>query len=158
MKERYLHDAFLVSVWVKLVDGLIETFAGIALFWSGTLARIVDALIQSELVEDPHDVVAGYLAHLLPAALAATTLFAAVYLLIHGVVKIFVAIQLLRRKLWAYPVAIAIFVLFAFYGVYRYTFTHSIFLAAFTIFDLVVVWLVWHEYRFHRSQSGFFRQ
>jgi uncharacterized membrane protein len=38
------------------------------------------------------------------------------------------------------------------YQIYRMAATPSILLAALTVFDVVVVWLTWHEYR--RKRTG----
>ena len=55
--------------------------------------------------------------------------------------------RLLREKLWAYPASFAVFGAFIAYQLYRYTFTHGFGLIALTLFDLVVMLLIWHEYR-----------
>lgn len=47
----------------------------------------------------------------------------------------------------AYPASLVVMTLFIAYQVYRYTYTHGIGLIFLTLFDLVVMWLVWHEYR-----------
>ena len=77
-------------------------------------------------------------------------MFAAVYLLGHGVIKLWLIIGLLREKLWYYPTALVVFGLFIVYQLYRYSFTHSIWLLLITIVDLVVIGLTWHEYRYLR--------
>jgi uncharacterized membrane protein len=60
---------------------------------------------------------------------------------------------LLRGKLWAYPLSIWVLLAFIAYQLYRYTFTHSIGLILLSIFDLVVLWLIWHEYRTVRAAA-----
>jgi len=71
----------------------------------------------------------------------------AIYLLSHGVIKMFAVIALLRKKLWGYPLSIAVFGGFIVYQIYRFTVTGGIGLIVLTIFDLVVIWLIWLEYR-----------
>jgi hypothetical protein len=80
-----------------------------------------------------------------------TQLFTSFYLLGHGVIKIVLIVGLLREKLGYYPAAIAVFVLFVMYQIYRYTFTHSIWLLLITLLDIVVIWLTWHEYTYMRD-------
>ena len=77
----------------------------------------------------------------------ATQHFYAFYLLSHGVVKLLLVAGLLRDKLWAYPASPVAMTLFIAYQLYRYSYTHGIGLLALTVFDLVVIWLVWHEWR-----------
>jgi uncharacterized membrane protein len=65
-------------------------------------------------------------------------------------VKVLLVIGLLKEKRWAYPASLAILAAFVAYQVYRYSYTHSIGLIVLTAFDLVVIWLVWHEWRLLR--------
>ena len=73
--------------------------------------------------------------------------FATFYLLSHGIVKLFLVAGLLRNKAWAYPASLAVLGLFIAYQLYRLTFAFSIALVLLTVFDFVVIWLIWHEYR-----------
>ena len=87
-------------------------------------------------------------------AAQATQLFAAAYLLIHGVVKVALVWALYRRKLWAYPAAIAIFAAFAVYQIYRYFVSSSLAMIALTALDAVIIVLTWIEYgRLRREES-----
>lgn len=54
---------------------------------------------------------------------------------------------LLRNKLWAYPVAIVVFGGFIVYQIYRFTLTGEFGLITLSLFDLMVIWLVWPEYK-----------
>jgi uncharacterized membrane protein len=51
-------------------------------------------------------------------------------------------------------VAIAVFAVFIVYQIYRFTLTHSIWLLAITLLDIVVIWLTWQEYRFLRRRRS----
>ena len=76
--------------------------------------------------------------------------FYAFYLLSHGIVKLALVVGLLMGRLWAYPASLAVMTLFIAYQLYRFTFTHSPGLIVLTVFDLVVIALIWHEYRLIR--------
>jgi uncharacterized membrane protein len=132
----------------------VELVLGVALVFIGPTFHLVQTLVQGELIEDPTDLVAGYVQHFVYPVLRQSQSFAAFYLLSHGLIKIFLAAGLLREKPWAYPVAIAVFVLFVIYQFYRFSFSHSPFLMLLTIFDLVVIGLTWHEYRVVRGRLG----
>ena len=71
----------------------------------------------------------------------------AIYLLVHGAVKSLLVWALLARILVAYPLSIVIFAGFIGYQLYRYSFTHGIGLLALSAFDLIVVGIIWLEYR-----------
>ncbi|WP_337142528.1 DUF2127 domain-containing protein [Mesorhizobium sp. Cs1299R1N1] len=79
--------------------------------------------------------------------------FYAFYLLSHGLVQIALVAALLKRRLWAYPASLAALLLFIIYQLYRFSYTHSAGLIVLTLFDLLVVWLVWHEYRLVQSHK-----
>ncbi len=153
--EQFIHKLFIWGVLLKAVDGVLEVVGGIALFFTGALASIAGVLIQNELIEDPHDFIASHLQDSLPALLAHSGWFASMYLLSHGVIKIGLAAGLLRDKPWAYPTAIVTFALFIVYQLYRYTFTHSLFLMLLTLLDVVVIWLTWHEYQYFKKHHVF---
>lgn len=70
--------------------------------------------------------------------------------------KLALVIGLLRNRMWAYPVSLIVMSLFIVYQLYRYSYTHSAALIALSIFDVVVIGLIWHEYRLVR-RLGFSR-
>jgi len=154
--ERSLHVAFLVSLWAKAAFAAGEVVAGIAMWFISNelILRWTVALTRSELLEDPRDLVANLLLHVAQHLSIGARTFAAVYLLAHGVVKLWLVIGLLRVKLWTYPTAIAVFLAFIAYQLYRYSFTGSLLLLLITALDVVVVALTWHEWRSLRARLG----
>ncbi len=154
-REKTIHRVFVWGIWLKAFDGVVEILGGVALLFNGALARVAHTLILNELVEDPHDLIATHLQHALPALLAQSGWFASLYLFTHGAIKLFLVQGLLRDKLWAYPTAIVVFFAFIAYQLYRYSYTHSVFLLILTVFDLVVIWLTWHEYRYFKKYHAF---
>src|SRR6266849_1616120 len=85
---------------------------------------------------------------------ADTQFFAAMYLLVHGVVKVLLVWALFRAKLWAYPAAIVVFAAFGVYQMYRYFLSPSFAMIALTVLDVVVIVLTWMEYlRLKRVES-----
>jgi uncharacterized membrane protein len=73
--------------------------------------------------------------------------FLAVYLLSHGIVKIFIVWSLYKEKKWSYPVAIIIFGLLTIYEIIRYTHTHMLTLLAVIVLDIFVIILTLFEYQ-----------
>jgi uncharacterized membrane protein len=140
---------FRISVLLKGLNGALEILGGGALFAVSPtfILRTVTLLTQDEIAEDPRDLVANYLrgtaSHISPAS----EHFAAIYLLIHGVIKIGLVRALLKHELWAYPVAVIVFGAFIIYQLYRFALTHALGLIALSLFDLVVIWLIYLEYR-----------
>jgi len=154
--ERSLHVAFLVTLWAKAAFAAGEVIAGIATWFISKelILRWTVALTRGELLEDPRDLVANFLLHVAQHLSIGARTFAAIYLLAHGVVKLWLVIGLLRLRLWTYPTAIAVFLAFIAYQLYRYSFTGSLLLLLITALDVVVVALTWHEWRSLRARLG----
>jgi len=149
MNERRIHQIFEVSVLLKGAHALIECIGGLVLAFVSTSAitSLVNSLTQEELIEDPNDFVAAHLLSLGQNFSVSTQHFYAFYLLSHGIVKVFLVIGLLRNKLWAYPVSLVVLGVFILYQLYRFSYTHGFGLMVLTVFDVVVMGLIWHEYR-----------
>jgi uncharacterized membrane protein len=147
--KNLLHDSFRIGITLKGVDGILEVVAGVALWFvsPAQMSAFVKSLTEHMLARIPH----GYLsAHLIAASERLTDQsreFAAYYLLSHGLVKVVLVVCLWMNKLWAYPLTIAVFGLFMLYQVHRFTQTHSIAMILLTIFDLVVIYLTWVEFK-----------
>ncbi len=152
MNERRIHQIFEISVLLKGAHALIECIGGLVLAFVSTSAitSLVNALTQEELIEDPKDFVAAHLLSLAQNFTVSTQHFYAFYLLSHGVVKVFLVIGLLRNKLWAYPISLVVLGLFIVYQLYRFSYTRGFGLIVLTVFDVIVMGLIWHEYRLVR--------
>jgi uncharacterized membrane protein len=151
-----LDKTFRVSLILKGLDGLLELVGGILLLLvsPAQIGAWVRLLTQHELSEDPHDLVATTLVHWAGTMTVSATLFGALYLLLHGAVKVVLVWAVLRDKLWAYPWMIAFLMAFILYQSYELVVAFSWGLALLTAFDIFIVWLTWHEYRAHRARSA----
>ncbi|MCG6934044.1 MAG: DUF2127 domain-containing protein [Gallionella sp.] len=147
--DKTVHFLFDIGLIGKAVDGTFEIIGGIALFVvnPGQIDGLLRMITLHELSTDPHDIVANLLLHSVQHLASGTQTFAAFFLLWHGAVKVGLVWALFRKYLWAYPVAIFAFALFLAYQLYRYTHTHSIWLAALSALDLFVIAITWLEYR-----------
>ncbi len=153
--DRTLLDlTFRVSLVLKGLDGVLELVGGFLLLvvspaQMGFLARL---LTQHELSEDPNDLVATALVHLAGTMTVSATLFGAIYLLLHGLVKVVLVWAVLKDKLWAYPWMIAFLLVFIAYQSYLLVVAFSWGMVLLTAFDIFIVWLTAHEYRAHRAR------
>jgi uncharacterized membrane protein len=151
-----LRATFRTGITMKGIDGLLETIGG-ALLWvinPSVMSHTVALLFQHELSRDPHDFIGVHLLRISKALTENDRLFASIYLVSHGVVKIVLAGALWLDDLWAYPLAIFVFGAFGAYQIYRYSHTHSLMLLALTIFDLALMWLTWEEYRVQKAKRA----
>jgi len=152
-KKKLFHNAFKAATFFKGLDGLLEISGGFLLLALGpaTLNRLVSALTQHELGRDPNDVIANYIIRSEQSLSVGAEIFASIYLISHGAVKIFLVASLWRGRLWAYPLAIIFLILFILYQVYRFGYSHSTWLIFLSVFDVLVVVLIWIEYKHLRE-------
>lgn len=98
-RRKIEHRLFLLSVWSKGIAGLVETIGGLILLCipKAGLNALVIFLTAPELAEDPTDRVATLLQRIVHELAADTKLFASGYLIVHGLIKIFLVAGLLRH-------------------------------------------------------------
>jgi uncharacterized membrane protein len=150
-----LHVAFEIGVILKGVNGLLELIGGILLLVvpPSAIQRFVVGLTHNELSRDPNDFIATHLRVAAEQLSVGGKLFAAIYLLSHGVIKAVLVYALLKDKLWAFPWAIGVFAAFGVYQMYRYFIQPSGWLIALTVLDVVVILLTWAEWQRVRHKS-----
>lgn len=146
---RIIHDAFLVSLTIKAINGVVETLGGLAVLLIGhqRVLNVVQSIAHRELVEDPDD-------HLATSMIQWATHFSsgaqeavAAYLLAHGILKLFVVYNVMRGRRWAYPTAVTVFSGFAIYQAVLWIEHPGWTLAALTVFDVLIVVLTLLEWR-----------
>ena len=152
MDEHRIRQIFQISVLLKGAHAAIECIGGmaLALISTTTIVNWVNALTQDELIEDPNDFLATHLLAWAQGFSVETKHFYAFYLLSHGLVKLLLVVGLLRNKLWSYPASLVILGLFIIYQLYRFSYTHGLGLILLTVFDVLVMGLIWHEYNLIR--------
>jgi uncharacterized membrane protein len=151
-----LDRVFRISLILKGLDGILELVGGVlALIISPThLSGIVRALTQHEFSEDPQDFIANHLIRFADSLTVSADLFGAIYLLLHGAVKVVLVFAVVRDKLWAFPWMIAFLLVFIVYQTYELTINFSLWLLALTLFDGFVMALTIVEYHKRRAERA----
>lgn len=149
--HRGIHDLFEIGVVLKGLNALLELGLGI-LFVFVNVSSLVQTLIQNELVEDPDNFLMQHLNTLAGTISPHAQIYSALYLISHGVVKGVLVVGLLRGQLWAYPASLAVLALFVLYQLFQIVVAHSIPMIVLTIFDLIVMWLIWMEYQYVKAK------
>lgn len=152
----WLDKTFRIGLVLKGLDGVLELVGGVLLLLvtPDQLGSLIRALTQHELVEDPGDLIAGALVHAAGEMTLSSTLFGAVYLLLHGVVKIVLVWAVLKDRLWAYPWMMAFLLTFIVFQAYQVWVAFSWGIILLTVFDVFILWLTWREYRSRRTRSA----
>lgn len=151
--HRALDRVFKISILLKGLDGAFELVGGIALlfvdpqwvrtWWSGWTSHL--------LVGHEHSPLWHWFIHLADALNTKATVFAAVYLLLHGVIKVVLVWALLRQKYWAYPWMIAALGVFIAYQCYELIVHFTWPMLLLTVFDVFIVILTWREWQLHKK-------
>jgi uncharacterized membrane protein len=149
MKDRILDLIFLIGVLFKGIDGLVELIGGVVLLFvtPSHLQGAADSVTADGLSEDPHNIIANLIRHGAAHLGGSSITFLAVYLLLHGVVKLAIVLALLIGSKRVYPWAIAALVAFVLFQLYELVTAPSLGVAALTVLDVLIIWLTWREWR-----------
>ncbi len=154
LKEKNWHRLFELGITLKGINGVLETVGGltILLVSKNSIGRIILHFTRGELVEDPNDPLIHFLTNYMQHLSSNTKTFAAIYILTHGLLNLFLVTQLYRERLWAYLVTIGFMIIFMSYQLVRISHNHSLILTLITIWDVIFVSITWHEYKYRKSQ------
>ena len=143
------HDLFDAVVVLKGLNGLAEIASGgvLLLIKTGTIMEWVQWITRSELLQDPHDLLATHLEHWASTFGHDAQVFAGLYLLAHGIVKVTITILLFKEKTWAFPLAIFLFSALVMFSLHRLSINWSWALAGFVVFDLFTIAVIANEWR-----------
>ena len=147
--RRLTHLSFEVGLLIKSVVALLETLSGAALIFltPERMNTLIGWVSRNELSEDPTDWLMNYLLLFGRTFSVSAQQFSVFYFLSHGLVKLIVLFLLWRRKLWAYPLSIFVFLGFIVYQVVRFTSTHSAMLLVLTVLDAAMIALTILEWQ-----------
>lgn len=148
---RAAHVAFLGAVAIKGFDGAIETILGLIVAIAGPWPLYTFAIwsVAPDLAMRFGDGAAHAVEHS-AVALTHAPVFAVVYLLVHGPLKLALAACLLLGKAWIFPLASLVLLGFVVYLAARAIDQTSLWLGVFALFDAATLALVLNEWRVRR--------
>jgi uncharacterized membrane protein len=146
--QTLLDKSYEIGLGIKAIDGIFELVGGILVLSlsATTINSLTRFLTENALQSDPHNYIATHIAKAGAHLASGHNIFAAVFLLTHGLVKIVLVICLLLNKLWAYPWALVILSLFLAYQIYQLITSPTVSMALLSILDGIIIWLVWREW------------
>lgn len=144
---------FLIGVFFKALDGVLEVIGGIPLLFAtgSQITGLARWLTAGELAEDPGDFVANLIMKTAGHLDSNTLLLVGVYLIVHGIVKIGIVVALIRDTRRAYPWAIGALTLLLVIQLVDLVIKPSIGVVLLTLIDALIIWLTLREWRLHRS-------
>lgn len=149
-------NLFKIGMWYRIVYGALRVVLAVALLnvINVPLSDLLYKVMAHELVEDPNDLLYRAISAILQAHPVSVSYFLSVYLMFWGTTDIILSVSLLRHKIWAFPVSLALIACFMVYEVFRYSHTHSTVLLIFIFVDLVVFGLIGREFRKTKARLG----
>ena len=147
-REKIVNKIFRIGLVFKLIIAILQIVSGILLLVvnNNAISIGVASLTHEELTEDPRDYIATQILQFGTQFLPNTKLVIAIYLLVHGGVKLYLLYGLWKNKLKTYLLSVAVFSAFLAYQLYKYQITHSPWLLALNIFDAFYIGLILYEY------------
>ena len=150
-----LDKTYEIGIVLKGIDGILELLGAALLIFIpahdfASFARWVTdveagssrhGFISSHILQLGHDLAQGH------------NLFAILFLLTHGIVKVVLVACLLRQKLWAYPFGLAALTLFLAYQLYEMIMRPTFGMGFLTVLDAIIIWLVWREWQQVKSHG-----
>lgn len=143
-----MDKVFVVGIFIKGIDGLIELISGFVLLFISPAAvhHFITFLTAKELAEDPHDHIANLLVHATQHFGTGSKAFAIIYLWIHAAIKLISVWGIFTNRLWAYPFALITLGILTIYQLVDISVKPSIGMVLLTIFDIFILILIWREY------------
>lgn len=143
-----LDKIFEGGIILKGASGVLEFVAGLLLVFTSpdAIRSFLAFLTQREIAEDPNNTLANLILHSAEHFNSGNKTFAIAYLWVHAAVKLTAVVGILRNQLWAYPFSLISLGLLMLYQVYSMSVKFSAGMLVLTVFDAIILWLIWREY------------
>lgn len=142
----WLFDLALV---LKILNGSLEMLAALLVLFvpPSLVLKLAEFATSGEFAQDPSDPVATFIRSTAHTFAVHTHYFLALYLALHGTIKVLLVIGIFAKKKIAYPLFMIALALFGTYEAYRGFLLNDLLLQALAIFDFSLLVLTSYEYR-----------
>jgi len=105
-KKDYFSIIFTIGMWWRIIYGIFKLFLGISLLWfvHSSFTELFYKIAGHELLEDPNDILINSLGFFINNTTASVTYFISFYFIFWGLLDSFLSINLLKLRLWSYPI------------------------------------------------------
>jgi uncharacterized membrane protein len=155
--ERDIVWLFDLALILKIINGSLEMIAALFVLFvpPSFVLRLAEFATSGELALDPDDPIASAILSTAHAFTVHTHYLLALYLALHGVIKVLLVIGIFAKKRIAYPLFMIALALFGGYEAYRGILLNDLLLKALAILDLSLLVLTSYEYRRRYSKHPF---
>lgn|ERR1035437_7974710 len=140
---------FDLALILKIINGSLEMLAALLVLFvpPSFVLRLAEFATSGELAQDPNDPIAMGIQVAAQAFTVHTHYLLALYLALHGIIKVLLVIGIFAKKKIAYPLFMVALAIFGAYEAYRGFILHEMLLQALAVFDLSLLALTSYEYR-----------
>lgn len=153
-EERNISLYFHISILIKGLISFGEVVAGLLVLFIpfSTFTDFASRIATNELEEGSSNLsitnfLASHLVDYIHGIPSISSTFLAMYLLSRGLIKVVLIYAMLKNKIAAYPLSLIVLGLFVAYQMHEIFIEYSGTILALTIFDLIVMWFIWAEYK-----------
>jgi uncharacterized membrane protein len=148
-REKDILWFFDLALLLKAVNGGLEILGALLVLVipPSLIIKVVTFLTGGELGQDPDDPVANGILSAAHAFTVHTHYLLALYLVLHGAIKVMLVMGIFAGKRIAYPLFMIALTLFGTYEAYRGFVRHEGLLQILAIFDFTLLILTAYEYR-----------
>ncbi len=149
MDSKNFQTIFKLGMWWRFIYGIFKFCLGIFLFYfiHHSFSDVFTRFFISELSEDPNDAFIYLVKLFLDGHDFLISYFISFYFVFWGALDAFLSYNILRFRIWAYPVSLILISGFTFYEIFRFFYTKSLILFFVILFDLFIFWVINKEYR-----------
>jgi len=145
-----LHYFFIISLVITGLIGILQIFSGAGVYFTSItkITQWIDSTFLKETLKHPSSPVSQYITQTITSytiSVSAKNMTVA-WLFIHGTTNTAITYFALRKKLWIYPIAIAIFSILGLYQIYLFVLNPTIPLFIFALFGTLIAILTIIEY------------
>lgn len=145
----FVHRAFWISLIIKGIDGALQLLGGFAVIFvePGTLGNAYRWLTRFLFGKREGNPEAAFIRDAAHSFNMSIEVLVAIYLLVHGIIKVLLVYGLLKERLWVFPAAFAGFGFFLALEIYRITVHFYWGILILMCIDIFVITMVIMEYR-----------
>jgi uncharacterized membrane protein len=153
--QSLLDKTYEIGIIIKGIDGTIELLAGFAiLLLSPHAITSLTHFFDNVLSFDGNlNIITAHIEKTGGSLASGHTLFAAAFLITHGLVKVVLVTCLLLNKLWAYPWALVILSIFTIYQGHLLVTKPTFGMLFLTVLDVAIIYLIYREWQQVRHKS-----
>jgi len=148
-KKNILNIYFYLVLFFKALTSLMELVGGflILIINHESINKIIRSVAIPELRKDPTDVLMINLVKFGNNFSINSQYSVAIFMMLQGVAKLIVIWLLVKKKVWAYPLAVLVFLAFITYEIYSFINSNSIIVLGATVIDVAIIVVIILEYR-----------